>query len=113
MALPEWFVFLLFLAWGVLSLVSAQARYRRWLKYQRQSWLIADAIFRAFLAIAFCMGALIVGPRPIDDFEWLRPISRWFWLAGFVPFVVGVFLDWHNLGEIEHERSKAGWIRSP
>jgi hypothetical protein len=109
MQLPDWFVFFLFMGWAIGSIVSAKARFRRWRKFQREPWLLTDCLERLFMGIAFCMGAMILGPHPAYDYEWLRPVSRYFWLFAFVPFAVGIFLDWHSIAEIERERSKAGW----
>ena len=106
--MPEWFVFVLFMCWGIGLLNLSIARYIRYRKYQRDPWLLADAIERLFMGVAFCMGSMVVAPHPLGDYDWMITPSRYLWLIGFVPFSIGTLLDWYSLATIERERSKSG-----
>jgi hypothetical protein len=105
-ALPLWFVFLLFAFWGIGSLNSAIARVIRYKMYQRDSWLLSDAVEKFLMAIAFSLGSLTVLPHPVYNFEWLREYARYAWLFAFVPFAIGVWLDWHSLSRIRQQKGK-------
>lgn len=99
--LLDWAAFILFLFWGIGSVISCLARAKRYLKYQRDSWLLTDAIEKACMSIAFILAALVVSPHPIRDFDWLRNYSRLSWLLAFIPLVIGIILDWRSMARIE------------
>jgi len=102
----SWLPFVLFALWSLTSFVSAAARLRRFVKYQREPWLITDALKHVLMGIAFGMGSLVVAPHPIDDFEWMRVPARWIWLAALGPFMVGTWFDWIRLAEIAQVRNR-------
>jgi hypothetical protein len=104
--LPSWFPFVLFGIWSLNSFISAAARLTRYRLYQREPWLITDAIKQTFQGVAFGMGSLVVSPHPTYDFEFLREWSRLMWLCGLLPFLVGTALDWYRLAAIAEQRSK-------
>ena len=104
--LVNWSVFVLFAAWGIGSLCSSVVRAKRYYKYQKDAWLLTDAIEKFLMAIAFLLGALIVAPHPISNFEGLRTYARLAWFCAFIPFGIGVFLDWNSMARIEREVNK-------
>lgn len=107
MALPGWFVFALFAAWGIGSACKAWARQKRYREYQHDPWLLTDAIEVGLMSFAFIGSALRQSPHPVLNFEGL---SNWIilaWLIAFIPFAIGVFLDWRSIARIERKRGMA------
>lgn len=116
--LPPWFVFVLFSMWGIGLLCSSVARALRYYKYQRDAWLLASAAERCLMAIALMLGSLTVAPHPMYDFKWLILYARYAWLFAFVPFGIGVFLEWHSMARIKqaresHDNREEKWQPQP
>lgn len=101
-------VFVLFFLWGVFSFLKAVARERRFRKYQRDYWLVADAIEHGFMALALLASAMRNGTHPaaFTQSDGFRNLIILAWLLAFIPLIVGQILDWRSLGKIEMERSK-------
>lgn len=102
-------VFILFFLWGVFSFLKAVARERRYRKYQRDHWLLADAIEHGFMALALLGSAMRNGTHPADFTQSpnFRNLIILAWLVAFIPLIVGQILDWRSLGKIEMERNKS------
>ena len=61
------------------------------------------------MAFAFIGTAIRMGPHPYLIFDGLRNWIVFAWLLAFVPFAIGIFLDWRSLAHIEIERSNWRW----
>lgn len=87
----------------------------RYYKYQRDGWLLASSFERGLMAIALMIGSLTIAPHPpvwllnffhVANLKGLLIFSRYSWFLAFVPFAIGVFLEWHSMARIKREQNE-------
>jgi hypothetical protein len=82
--------FYLFLSWAIASLVVGVTRTYEYFRVQRVPSLILFAIVNLAQGVALFIGALVIAPHPLHDFEYLRPWSRFAWAVGLPFFLLAV-----------------------
>jgi hypothetical protein len=82
--------FYLFLSWAIASLVVGVTRTYEYFRVQRVPSLILFAIVNLAQGVALFIGALVIAPHPLHDFEYLRPWSRFAWAVGLPFFLTAV-----------------------
>jgi hypothetical protein len=82
--------FYLFLSWAIASVVVGVTRLYEFFRVQRVPSLWLFAVVNLAQGVALFIGALVISPHPLQDFEHLRPWSRFAWAVGLPFFLLAV-----------------------
>lgn len=86
----DWWGVYTFLYTGVIAIIYSFERLAYWYKVQRQ-WAKLLFFFTYFIqGIALILGAFVVAPHPMHDFEWMRFYTRLLWAIALPGFAVAV-----------------------